>query len=386
MEVLAVQENNHLKTTVKKLNKKYNSNRVINEQKLTQPSKLWKGVLAVIMDLFFGVLVIFSGLFCFNVLNNRIQGTPASFFGYNALRIVSGSMQPEFKVGDAIMVHAVNTHTLKVGDKIAFYVYNSNPSEYSTKILKPINNDSAITQYESSFKQILGIQTDDIREAAHNGATLVFHQIVGIEEDQDGVWWFKTKGTNNSKEDEWHIEQQYVVGIYANSAVLNGFSKLLNSASSSWMFLIILIIPVAILAFMIVRNSAKDFQLAKLELDCVEEKRKITDPICVKNQVGYRMDRKTKYKVLATAPEDKKMEYVNALWKPHEVPHCVRKYYLKQGALLGPLQKLRDINRECEKMFKEGKDINYIGRYYETEREKINQELKTRYERILKMK
>ena len=44
MEVLAVQENNHLKTTVKKLNKKYNSNRVINEQKLTQPSKLWKAI------------------------------------------------------------------------------------------------------------------------------------------------------------------------------------------------------------------------------------------------------------------------------------------------------------------------------------------------------
>ena len=62
-------------------------------------------------------------------------------------------------------------------------------------------------------------------------------------------------------------------------------------------------------------NSLKNIQIAKLELDCVEEKRKITDDICVKNKVGYQMSNKTKYKILAQATDENRNEYIKLLWK-----------------------------------------------------------------------
>jgi len=161
---------------------------------------------------------------------------------------------------------------------------------------------------------------------------------------------------------------------------------LLSKASSSWLSLMLLMIPIIILAILIVRSSFKDVQIAKLELDCIEEKRKITDPVCVNNKVGLRMDKKSKFKILAQAPEEQKMEYVKLLWEEDKIPHWVRKYYLKRGAMLGPLQRLRDINRECEAMYAKNKNINAVARYYEKERAKINDILESRYARIMKMK
>ena len=372
--------------TIKKLNNKYGKIRSVDEKIISKENKLWKQIVAIVLDIFFGILVVFSGLFCFNILNNRAQKTPATVWGYSAMRIVSGSMMPDFKIGDAVMVHSVKPHSLSVGDKIAFYVYNSDSTLYGTSVLTPVANEPRKLEYNYSFKQFLGIQSHDVQEAAVNGATLVFHEIIGIQEDQNGTWWFSTKGTNNASADTWHIQEQYVVGAYVEGAVANSFANLLSSASSSWTFLFILIIPIVILAFMIIRGTLKDVQLAKLELDCIEEKRKITDPICVKNRIGFNMNKRDKFKILALASDDQKMEYVKLLWPEEKIPHCVRKYYLKRGALLGPLQKLRDINRKCEVMYKNGDSLNKISSYYEKERAKIEKELNLRYKRIMKMR
>ena len=386
METSKAQDSAYLEHTIKKLGSKYGKVRNIDEKAISKENKLWKQIVAIVLDIFFGILVVFSGLFCFNILNNRAQKTPATVFGYSAMRIVSGSMLPGFKIGDAIMVHSVNPHTLSVGDKIAFYVYNRDVSTYSSCVLTPVGDDGRQASYTYSFKQFLGIQSHEVQEAAVNGATLVFHEIIGIEEDQNGTRWFETKGTNNASADNWHIQEQYVVGIYVDGAFATTVAKLLSSASSSWSFLLILIVPIAILAFMIIRGTFKDVQLAKLELDCIEEKRKITDPVCVKNKIGLNMNKRDKFKILALAPEDQKMEYVKLLWPEEKIPNCVRKYYLKRGALLGPLQKLRDINRKCEVMYKKGTSLEKIGAYYAKERQKIEKELDLRYKRIMKMR
>lgn len=373
-------------STVKKLEHKYSVSRSVNEQSISKDVKPWCKVMTVVLDIFFGLLVIFSGLFCFNILNNRIQGTPASLMGFSAMRVASGSMMPEFAVGDAIMVHAVKTHTLSEGDRIAFYVYNEDIEGYLTHTMAAVPESERNAEFLFDFNQLMGVQTNDVRTAALNGATLVFHEIVGIQEDETGKWWFTTKGTNNASQDNWRIEEQYIVGVYVGGPVAKIFAKLLSSASTSWAFLLALVVPVLILAYMIIRASFKDVQLAKLELDCVEEKRKITDPICVKNKVGLNLSRKDKFKVLATAPEEEKMEYVNLLWPAGKVPNSIRKYYLKRGAMLGPIQKLRDINRECEIMYRNGESLQKISTYYDRERGKIEKELQLRYKRILQMK
>ncbi len=368
---------------IKVLDKKYSHHRKVNEKVLSKEKTPTQKVFSILFDIFCVALVLFMGIFCFSILNSKSQKTPASVFGYYALKIVSPSMEASgFKVGDCVMVHSVDTKTLSKGDIIAFYAYNSAvdvPVEIPTVQQTPV--------YTTSVTQFLGIQSQNIKQAAVSGARLTFHQIVGIYEDLNHNLYFKTKGTSNSNDDIWYISENHVLGVYVNSAFASNVSGILNSAGSSWLILLSLMIPIALLAFVILKECFKDVQVAKLELDCVEEKRKITDPICVKNNVGFNMDRKTKFKILATAPEEKKMEYVNLLWPEGKVPHCIRKYYLRRGSmLLGPLTQLRNLNRQCEEMYKNGKDIKEIGKYYEKERLKIDEIVKSRYKRIMKLK
>ena len=368
---------------VKILSQKYTKNRKINEKIMFKDKKPWQKALSIFFDIICVALVLFMSVFCFSILNSKGQKTPASFMGYSALKIVSPSMTASgFEVGDCVMVHSVNTKTLSEGDIIAFYAYNS-----ALDVPVELPKAKQTPEYTYKFSQLFGMQPNEIKQVAHTGVRLVFHEITGIYEDLNSVRYFKTKGTSNSTEDIWYVSEKHVLGVYMNSKTADQISGILNSVGSSWLVLLGLLIPVSLLAFVIVKEFFKDVQIAKLELDCVEEKRKITDPICVKNSIGFNMDRKTKYKILATAQEDEKMEYVKLLWPENKIPHCVRKYYLKRGAmLLGPMQKLRNINRECEQMYRDGKDITAIGKYYEAERQKIDAEIKTRYNRIMKMK
>lgn len=368
---------------IKVLNSKYNHKRRINEKAMAKNKTPAQKAFSVIFDIICIVLVLFMGMFCFSILNSKSQKTPASVFGYYALKIVSPSMEASgFMVGDCVMVHAVDTNTLSTGNIIAFYAYNSAvdvPIELPPQATKPV--------YTNSITQFFGIQPKEIKRVANSGARLTFHQIVGVYEDLNHTKYFRTRGTSNSSDDVWYISQNHVLGIYVDSENAAKLSGILNSAGSSWLILISLLIPISLLAFIILKECFKDVQIAKLELDCIEEKRKITDPICVKNKIGLNMDKKSKYKILATASEEEKMQYVNLLWPEDKIPHCIRKYYLKRGAmLLGPLQQLRNINRECEKMYKEGMDLKKIGAYYEKERAKIDAELKSRYKRIMKLK
>lgn len=369
---------------MKKLDKKYNKKRQINEKLLGKPRKTWHRIMTIVMDIVFGALVIFSGLFCFNILNNRAQGTPASFFGYSAMRVVSGSMMPTYKIGDAIMVHSVDTHTLKVGDSIAFYVNGESARQYSSKVLKSVSNDNVETQYTTNFMQMFGIQSSEIRTAALTGCTLVFHKIVAIEEDENGTWWFTTKGTNNKSADNWHIEEKYVVGSIVDGGVATWFAGVLNSTSSSWMFLILLMIPIVLLAAMLIYESMVDAQIVKLELDCIEEKRRITDPICVKNRVGLHMDSRSKFKVLAQAPIGEETRYANLLWGADKVPEVVSTYFVGERVLLMPLEKLRDINRECDRMLREGAPIKNVSEFYIRARKTIDNDLNDTYKYLKK--
>ena len=367
---------------LKVLDKKYTKVRHINEQYLQKTKRPWQKVLSIAFNVFCVLILFVMGVFCVNLFNAKAQNTPVSLFGYSALKVASGSMTASgFEVGDAVMVHAVDTNTLSAGDIIAFYAYNSVMYD-----ITPVETSSQKPQYKYSFNLFLGIQTPQIKNAALSGTKLVFHQIIGVYQDVNGQRYFKTKGTSNSSEDVWLISSEHVLGVYVNSGIATFMSKVLSVGSSQTMFLVALIIPILILCVMIIRVCFHNIQIVKLELDCVEEKRKITDPICVKHKVGLRMDKKSKFKILATAPNDEKAQYANLLWSENQMPRYVRVYCLKHTAMLAPLQKLRDINRECEKMYKQGISLDAISKYYAKERAKIDDQIKLRYKRLMKLK
>ncbi|MCR5553202.1 MAG: hypothetical protein K6F08_00425 [bacterium] len=353
-----------LSKTAKTLQKKYSKQRKINEKYLKTKTPLQKTV-SFFANLVCVILTIFAGLVCFSGINSKIQKVCPTFAGYTNMVVVSGSMIASgFKVGDSLVVKSVDTHTLHVDDKIAFYVYDQDYMGFDVNTcVKVKEEDIPQTVYTTSFSSLLGIQSDAIKVAAKNNAKLVFHHIRAIYEDDNGVRWFKTYGSSNMSDDVWYVSENMVVGKYVDGGIATIFSKLIKATNSKFGFLILLV-PVLLLAALIVIEAMKDVQLAKLELDCVEEKRKITDPICVKNNIGFNMDSKTKYKVLVQAEPEEINQYISLLWKDNTVPANIRKYYTRKNILLTYNRKMLLLNRECQEMFKNGEKPNKVSKYY----------------------
>ena len=199
----------------------------------------------------------------------------------------------------------------------------------------------------------------------------VFHEIIGVYEDKEGVRWFETKGTSNATKDRWWVKETLVIGAYNNSGVANFMSVVINTMTSSMGTIIVLMIPLVIIAIFIVGICMKDVYASMLENEVVEEKRKLTDEICVKNKIGFNMSTKTKYKVLATAAPEDKLKYIELLWKDGKEPNALKKYYLRKRMLIKPLEEKNALHRECEKLFEAGENPREIAKYFEEQEAKI---------------
>lgn len=382
-----------LDRTAQKLKSKYSKRRPIN-QKALKPRTPFQIFSSVVLNIITWLLAILAGLVCISSVTASANGVCPSFAGYSNFRIVSGSMVASgHKIGDTIIVRAVDTHTLKPqhyengqfvpGDKIAYYRSDDISALYPTD--STLIDASVIpdTRYKFEIGYLIGAKSEQVIESARNGAMLVFHHVYEVREDATGTRWFKTYGSSNglkvnqndttASPDDWWVREDLVIGIYDDSPFASAMSGVIGAFSASG-GVFLLFIPVGLLIFLIVKESVRDVQLAKLELDCVEEKRKITDEICVRNGIGFRMNKETKYKILVQAPEKDRLNYISLLWKDNTVPREVKKYVLRKQALLKPTQRLLEVNRQCQQMFREGVDSQKIAKYYAEEKEKVEAE------------
>jgi len=373
-----------LQRTAEKLKQKYSKKRKLNEKKVlkqkTPLQKVWSATSTILVSL----LIVFSCMLCLTCVIGRVQNVPPTFLGYNYMQIATGSMEASgFMVGDKIVVRAVNTDTLKPGDDIAFYVYRNNYREFYNRTITEITDYAPATQYAFSPRMLIGLQTSEIQEAANPklATQIVFHKVVAVYEDELGERWFKTRGTSNPVNDIWNINEKMVLGIYDTGTGGQIIGGLLNFLTSVYGLLLVLLIPLVLLGIMLVSDLFKRARYAVLEYDIVEEKRKLTDEICVKCGVGYHMDTKTKYKVLVHANDEEKAEYCALLWKDGTTPEAVKKYCENKEIDMEYNRKLLAINRECEKMFNQGQSHTKIAKYYLTEKEKLQDTYKREQEK-----
>ena len=376
-----------IEKTKKRLLSKYNRKRKVNENWLSSGQSLTAKICSAALTVITAIVMAFTVIFCIGTIFSAYNGTPPMFFGHSTMRIASGSMSAPsitidgveydsgFDIGDTIVIRSVDTKTLKIGDKIVFYAYPKNYVQYhqvgKQEIEVPSNTK---TKYKMSFAQFMGFQTKELTEAAKNYGMLTFHHITNVYKDTNGKLWFKTQGSANAVKDVWYISEEMVVGIFSKSVIGNFVSNVVNLISNDWGFILLLLLPIGLLTLVLVRSFVVDLQLALLELDVVEEKRKLTDEICVKNKIGYRMDPQTKYKVLAQAGEDEKLHYISLLWPNENSSNAIKKYVIRKKYILEPNKKLLELNRECEKMYHNGKPIEEISKYYAAQKEAIKKE------------
>lgn len=371
----------------KKLSNRFSRKKKVEEGWLKSGQTVGEKVFSIGLSIITVVIMFFAVIFSIGTIYSAYNKTAPTFFGYSTMRVASGSMSAEtitingmeyesgFEIGDTVVIRGVDKTTLKPGDKIAFYVYSQNYIQYHQIGKEEITvSPDTKTKYKMTFGQFFGFQTKELTEAAKNDGMLTFHHITNIYRDTNGKLWFKTQGSANASKDVWYISEDMIVGIYSKSVIGNGVANVVKLLSTSWGLILLLLIPIGLLTIILIRSFAKDLHLALLELDVVEGKRKLTDKICVKNKIGYRMDKKTKYKVLAQATNEEKLQYISLLWPNSSAPNAIKKYVITKKRILESNKKLFDLDRECEKMFNEGKSIEDIATHYTEEKEKIEQE------------
>ena len=375
--------NKILNKTAKQLNKKYEKKRKINEKLLKKELSKPKKILLTIVDIFLIIFCILSCIIGIKTCIFRLNKIPPSIAGYSIMSIATDSMQADgFKIGDSVVVRKINPKTLNIGDNIAFYVYNKDYNLFYSSSPELINKQTTKHDYRLNFTNFIGLPSNDIKDAINANSKLIFHQITKIYKDENGVYWFKTKGSTNPTEDSWHVSERMIYGVHSKSKTSAFLENFLNIMTNNLYMIIIVSIPLVLMLILLIIILAKRIQVIKLIQDCVEEKRKITDEICVKNEVGFNMDTKTKLKILAQSSNENRSEYIALLWQNGTTPSNIRKYIIRKQFLLKPIQKILILNRECEKMFAQAYNPKQIAKYYIEQKKKI-QKQQAKYTKLL---
>lgn len=150
--------------------------------------------IVIIPILLFNLILIFQSI----LYPNRIP----EIFGYKVFVIVSKSMLPTIKVGDAIFIKEVPENELKVGDIISF-------------------------------------RTDGYINT---------HRIKEITTDENGNKQYVTKGDNNKDEDRQRVRYSDIEGIYTFK--LAGLGKIINLLQNKVFLIFLAIIVISYLIYM----------------------------------------------------------------------------------------------------------------------------------------
>ena len=123
------------------------------------------------------------------------------FFGYKSFVIMSGSMEPTIKKGDAILVKEVPENEIRIHDIISFTTQNK---------------------------------------------TNVTHRIIGIAEE-NGKRKYTTKGDNNNTEDKERITYEQMDGKYQFK--MSRFGVVINILKSKFTLMILVLIIILIACY-----------------------------------------------------------------------------------------------------------------------------------------
>lgn len=74
-------------------------------------------LLKYIIEIIFAIFIV---LFCLIVFCQKFFQKENSFFGYRVFTIVTGSMKPELRIGDIILVKETDSKNIKRGDNITY--------------------------------------------------------------------------------------------------------------------------------------------------------------------------------------------------------------------------------------------------------------------------
>ncbi|MDD4187909.1 MAG: signal peptidase I [Bacilli bacterium] len=163
---------------------------------LSETNILLKIIIEIIK--IFSLMLIFA--FILTVYLQKLSKNELPFFNYRMFTVISGSMEPKYNIGDVLFAKEVSPEEIKVGDAI-------------------------------SYRGLVGTFKDKI----------ITHEVVKINQDESGKYYFNTKGLTNLIEDPIVYEDQLFGAIKYKSPILSLIYKIINTNIG---FFLCIIIPI----------------------------------------------------------------------------------------------------------------------------------------------
>lgn len=175
------------------------------------------------------VVWIFVLLVIFVILVQRIFNNRVSIGSFRMFTVVTGSMEPVYKVGEVVISKEVDPSTIKKGDDV---VYLGEKNDFKDKI--------------------------------------VTHRVIKIEK-KDNEYYFTTKGIANDYSDPVISSDQIYGKVVYKPVVLSFLSGILNTKLG---FYLLIFVPVAFLIFLEILDyiKRKEGELDEGEKTEVKEK------------------------------------------------------------------------------------------------------------------
>ena len=184
---------------------------MIKKLKKIKENKALKIIGNILYTIFFIIVI----LMLIVVIMQRATDNSIAFGGFRMFTVATGSMVPQYEVGDVLISREIAPEQIQVEDDIV----------YKGK--------------EGSFKD-----------------RVVTHRVIFIEKQEEGNYKIITKGIENTEQDP-EIDQTQVYGKIIYKVIsLSFIGKLINNI---YLFYFLIFIPIAIIIFKQIKNiAAKD--------------------------------------------------------------------------------------------------------------------------------
>ena len=163
-------------------------------------------VVKIVSKILYQMLVIVCLVVAAVIILQKVTESNKSIAGYRIFRVITGSMEPEYEVGEVVISKEVDPKNIKVGDDI---VYLGTYGEYSGKI--------------------------------------IMHSVVAIDTDENGNLNFHAKGLRSTSVEDPQIKESQVYGVVKfKSGILTVLYKLATNIYSLFIIISILVLNVFI--------------------------------------------------------------------------------------------------------------------------------------------
>lgn len=173
-----------------------------------------KKALRIGFRILYQILVIFCLILTAIIILQKVTNSNKSIAGYRIFRVITGSMEPEYDVGEVVVCKEVSPKDIKVGDDI---VYLGTYGDYNGKI--------------------------------------IMHKVVAIDDDGKGNLTFHAKGLHNASVEDPQIKDKQIYGVVKlKSEILTVLYELATNIYTLFVIIIILVLNV----FISFRSSNKE--------------------------------------------------------------------------------------------------------------------------------